>query len=768
MKLLLDKRLCTRSDLRRCRRRVRKLARDLPAFDCVWIDALQQLKKITPYQARILQSQHPVRIVLGPYLLFNRLGSGQSANTFLAQSPESNHPCALKAVDLPPEHLEETLDRLKTFIARTKGLEHRSLATIKAALLHEQQLIIVSKYVQGETLSELMIRRGRFPAREVLAIAGELIDALATLESHQQLHGEIRLGNVRMTARGNVVLVDGGIVPAIAPEMIISPHFPPEKYEGIAPELIGTGAERTGQSEMYALGCLLWQLLAGRSPFPTGDPLAKLALHQTRSLPDIREWAPDTPADLAELIGRLTRINPNERPESFAQLRNGMRISPRANRRVLNRFHKTLHNRIRSVSSRNGLQRGYSWTTVGVLLILVSGLAVTLMDAGTRSQLLQIASPVTTYFNNMLPQDDNPSSTVTQRRNVASSETSGVSSILRNAIPIPPPDVNGEIRLTTNGPYRWDSKIDAVGAVVIKAATDLSPVLFVSPGECRISADEVRFENIDFHLLQKPAESTLPQKKTLSYIVIQSRNLSIQGCRFQLHSANQDSRSSGIPEFSQLRTTAFSWLVPDSADRISGQFKILNSISYGGFDTVTFVTSPNLVLAENCLKTGNGRMLRFSQSPRSGKQCQVHLKHVTLRQAASLLGLSFKQQSEIPGTIQVEATDCVFDFRKSNGAMFHLFGEMTRTSQPLIHMSGVGSVANPGLVVAGHLDQTGSYRPIRNTEQWILFEGGILSAPFQFSGPPDGSPLNSRVHVRGIPRRSNGSPGIEPSRFSLK
>src|SRR5262249_45959926 len=73
-------------------------------------------------------------------------------------------------------------------------------------------------------------------------------------------------------------------------------------------------------SELYAFGCLLWELLAGRPPFPTGDPLAKLAAHQSRRVPDIREFAPDTPQPLADAIGALTERNPSRRPESFNEV----------------------------------------------------------------------------------------------------------------------------------------------------------------------------------------------------------------------------------------------------------------------------------------------------------------------------------------------------------------------------------------------------------------------------------------------------------------
>ena len=71
---------------------------------------------------------------------------------------------------------------------------------------------------------------------------------------------------------------------------------------------------------MYALGCVLWQLLAGRPPFPGGDPLVKLRAHQARAIDDVRKWAPDTPAALAEGIAWLTQRDPAQRPAHFGEV----------------------------------------------------------------------------------------------------------------------------------------------------------------------------------------------------------------------------------------------------------------------------------------------------------------------------------------------------------------------------------------------------------------------------------------------------------------
>src|SRR5690606_6286963 len=112
----------------------------------------------------------------------------------------------------------------------------------------------------------------------------------------------------------------GGVRPAVLPETTIHDPLTLEACDGVAPELIGTGLGASAASEMYALGCLLWQILAGRPPYWMADPLMKLAAHQTQRIPDVRSIAPDTSGPLAEMIEAMTSPDANRRPRGFDDL----------------------------------------------------------------------------------------------------------------------------------------------------------------------------------------------------------------------------------------------------------------------------------------------------------------------------------------------------------------------------------------------------------------------------------------------------------------
>ncbi len=368
-------RLCTPADLRRCRGRVRQLARDVPAFDSVWIDALVHARKLTAFQAKLLESGRPEQLAVGPCVLVDQLGHGMST-TYLARHLKGHQRCVLKLIDLPEEQRASALAALEQLVARTENLSHPAVIVPKSCLYYPPHLVTISRYLQGPSLNQLLIRRGRFPAPIVLALARQLVDGLAALEECGILHGELRLQNLRLGSGGYVVMLDTGIGPAIRPELNIRARISPEHYDGIAPERIGTGNPADVRSEFYALGCLLWRLLAGRPPFTTGDPLAKLMAHQTRRVPDVREVAPDTPAEFAEILKVFTDPDPNRRPASFREFRERWGKPKRSHRRRLARFRSLFNTAIPHVPAMRPEESPHRWPMVAAMLFLLSGAAL--------------------------------------------------------------------------------------------------------------------------------------------------------------------------------------------------------------------------------------------------------------------------------------------------------------------------------------------------------------------------------------------------------
>src|SRR5262249_35206230 len=294
---------------------------------------------LTPYQARLLESSDRGALAIGPCVAIDRLGSGRDGQTLLARMRDGHDLCVAKILHASGLS-EETVERLHLLVARVQDFAHPSIVAPMSCARIDDRLVLVSRYVPGTHLADLVIRRGRFPAQIVWEIGRQLAEGLATLEERGIAHGDIRAANVRLMSGGTAVLVDAGVRPAIDPFLTIHAGLPPDRFDGIAPELIGASVSPNARSDAYALGCLLWQLLAGRPPFPGGDPLIKIAAHQTRSIDDVRQWAPDTPNALAEEIRRLTAREVSERPKNLQQVLESWHSPGRAGRARLASFRR--------------------------------------------------------------------------------------------------------------------------------------------------------------------------------------------------------------------------------------------------------------------------------------------------------------------------------------------------------------------------------------------------------------------------------------------
>ncbi|MFT5093033.1 MAG: serine/threonine protein kinase, partial [Porticoccaceae bacterium] len=256
---------------------MKALSADLPAFDSVWLDALVQRRVLTSWQAQTIEAEQPELLRIGPCEVEDRIGQSHRSATYLARLPDRKGQCVIKRVEVPAELRKPVNDRLKLLIEKSAGLSQpgiivphsvsevpstplpqlasseklkesaatraaRQTSTVSARQKSgskagvgrarrklrkadtqnsdnlNTELAIVSRWVDGLSLSEIILRRGRLPAADVDAIARQLLESLAGLHEAGIVHGEILLRNIRLLTSGQAVLVDAGIRPALQPE----------------------------------------------------------------------------------------------------------------------------------------------------------------------------------------------------------------------------------------------------------------------------------------------------------------------------------------------------------------------------------------------------------------------------------------------------------------------------------------------------------------------------------------------------------------------
>mgnify|MGYP002622917316 CR=1 FL=1 len=744
---LFENQICTPRDLRRCRKRVQRLTRDLPAFDSVWIDALLQERRLTPFQARLLDASPPGQIVVGPCILLDRLGGGQRSETFLARHKTSRQVCVLKLIAPRDGFSVEEFSSFERVVANIVELNHPCIVGPQVCDRLGARIVVVSRHVAGPHLAELLVRRGRFPDEIVWEIGRQLLDGLAALHACGQMHGDIRTHNVRLVDSGLAVLVDAGIRPVLERDLTIHTAAAPERFDGIAPELIGTGRSHAPTTDFYALGCLLWQLLAGRPPFPGGDPLAKIAAHQTQTVEDVREWAPDTSPQLAQAIACITDPDPTKRPQSA---RDAVAIWGRPSRMArskVSRFVAGFRGPVRT--TREGRSAGTisRWAPVFVLVFLLSGLATFLSDQGARNVVLEMVQGLAPSLKRDTVQKNAPHDETT------TPDTATNVTPQQKYLALPEPQ-SGVIELSSAGPYGV-RQISAVGPLVVRGTANVPAEIVVENAPLVISAEAVRLENIRLRYAGANENSSAPG----SLALVQADRLDVVGCEFQTHELS--TTPAPVTPAARLAAKPIGVAWRNLGTQPGGTVRLQDTRFRGASTALHLASAPQRLLAQNCVRLGPGTMFVLSKNPHAGRPLTVQLTSVTCRESGPLWNWRLPDHSRRTGSVRIEAANCVFHAVDAHTPLLEFLGDAVRDDySSLVAMHAVDTIMRPQTPVAAWLHrQTGNTTPLADDK--LTFEG-VFAVPFTFQGAVTDNPADSELSEIGasISLRSEQLPGF--------
>jgi len=242
------------------------------------------------------------------------LGEGASAVVYAAHDQLLDRPVALKIPRLPLGSDDGAGERIAGEVRAAARLHDWHIVTIFDIIEDRGHPIIVMERVNGESLADLLRRRGTLPLAEVVAISEGIARALAAAHTAGIVHRDVKPSNVLLTDDGGVKLADFGVARALANEqarltqtgMVVGSVF----Y--LAPELMA-GRPPSPAVDLYALGAVTYQMLRGEPPFTGIDPLTIALAHATQPVPSLRD-VPGIPLAFAQLLERLLAKEPAERP----------------------------------------------------------------------------------------------------------------------------------------------------------------------------------------------------------------------------------------------------------------------------------------------------------------------------------------------------------------------------------------------------------------------------------------------------------------------
>ena len=202
-----------------------------------------------------------------------------------------------------------------------QGFDHANITRLTKVFPAYHTYFLVLELCDGADLRRLVAARGALPEAEVRAILGQLAHALDYVHQRGLVHMDVKPANVMITRDGDVKLTDFGIATPVVPldrtssgdiSVLGTPGF-------MAPEQL-TGGTVDSRTDIYALGCLAYQLLSGRQLFGTTDLFELVQSKLTTTVPRAAEIGGGISAEMHEVLERSLRVKPADRMPSVAPL----------------------------------------------------------------------------------------------------------------------------------------------------------------------------------------------------------------------------------------------------------------------------------------------------------------------------------------------------------------------------------------------------------------------------------------------------------------
>jgi serine/threonine-protein kinase len=264
-------------------------------------------------------------LIADRYELEELVGTGGMSTVFRAHDRQLERRVAIKILH---EHYAEDPEYLERFRREARAvarLSHPNIVTVIDRGDDHGRQYIVFEHVDGENLKELVLRSGRLPVRRALELALAIADGLSFAHQRGLVHRDVKPQNVLLNKDGDVKVTDFGIARSLHVEHgVTQTGTVMGTGEYLAPEQ-ASGKPVSPATDVYSLGVVLWELLAGDVPF-VGENFVAIALRHVNELPpDLRERRPDVSPRLAAAVDRALAKDPGRRFPSMADFAKELR-----------------------------------------------------------------------------------------------------------------------------------------------------------------------------------------------------------------------------------------------------------------------------------------------------------------------------------------------------------------------------------------------------------------------------------------------------------
>src|SRR6266516_5533001 len=255
-------------------------------------------------------------LIAGRYELEELVGSGGMSSVYRAHDRLLERPVALKILHEQFTRDDDYVERFRREARAVARLTHPNIVTVIDRGEQDDRQFIVFEYVDGLNLKELLEQEGTLSPRDAIELVLQVARGLAFAHEQGLVHRDVKLQNVIIDAEGSAKVTDFGIARSLDVDgmtitgtiMGTSNYIAPEQARGQAVD---------EQTDVYSLGCVLYELLAGDVPYEGDNFVAVAMRHVNEPVPSVHEIRPDVPPRLDWAIEQAMAKDPHDRFDSM-------------------------------------------------------------------------------------------------------------------------------------------------------------------------------------------------------------------------------------------------------------------------------------------------------------------------------------------------------------------------------------------------------------------------------------------------------------------
>ncbi len=280
---------------------------------------------ITEYQAKQMLAGKYKGFYLARYKILELLGAGGMGRVYLSEQLSMERLVAIKLISLPKskKRQEQALARFKREAKAVATLRHSNIIQAFDFAEEHGMPYIVMEYIEGMDTAKIVQKFGPIPWKQVAEYGRQAAEGLEHAHMAGLVHRDIKPGNLLVDSKGQVKILDLGLVSAFDEKSDDSLTVDQDQLgtvDYIAPEQALDSKNVDARADIYSLGATLYSIMTGRILYPDKTTTQKLLLHQTTDPEPITKFVKDVPPELAGIIGKMLAKKPDERYQSAQEV----------------------------------------------------------------------------------------------------------------------------------------------------------------------------------------------------------------------------------------------------------------------------------------------------------------------------------------------------------------------------------------------------------------------------------------------------------------